>query len=161
MVLHLFRHSLRWCQPCQLVQCRLCRTSKLIQLCFFTFILGQRGSYSQAPASVQHQPVLQWDKNSRPGKHGKSPDALPLSLSNLCAVLTSNLCVVLKRLQCSDREIFLLLSTQSTHAVCFGIRAGKASLAQCDQSFAAQHFFPIQKFCPLLCQLYTRVFGGG
>lgn len=46
--------------------------------------------------------------------------------------------------------MFLLLFTQSTCAVCFGSMAGKALLAQLDQSFAVQNFFPIQKLCPLL-----------
>ncbi|XP_064571992.1 cyclin-dependent kinase-like 1 isoform X3 [Zonotrichia leucophrys gambelii] len=41
------------------------------------------GSHSQAPASVQHQPVLQWGKNSRPRDHGTIGSEIP-QYSILC-----------------------------------------------------------------------------
>lgn len=54
---------------------------------FFFLIFGWRGSHSQAPASVQHQPVLQWGKNSRPWEHGKSCLQLHFPPFPACPVL--------------------------------------------------------------------------
>lgn len=76
-----------------LVQCRHWKIKQINpNLFFFFLILCRRGSHSQAPASVQHQPVLQWGKNSRPREHGKS--CLQLHFSPFPSLPSPLLCCV-------------------------------------------------------------------